>query len=262
MKAFHFTGNTLRDGRPIPERGKWLEHHGELVPCKSGLHASKHPFDALQYATGPILHLVELEGDLTPHGNPVDKYVGRRRKITKSLNVTMLLYEFARHCALDVVHLWDCPPVVRQYLETGDENLKVAAWYAAKATAKATAKAAAEAAAWDAADVAAWYAAEAAAEAAAKATAWYVAWYAAWSAARATAGGAAWYAAWYAAEAAAEVAAKATAGGAAWYAAEAVARAAAGGAASDATWDATVRKQRRRFARMVARAMQEKAGEK
>ena len=54
---------------------------------------------------------------------------------------------FARWCALQVIHLWNCPDVVKQYLETGDEGLRDAAWYAAWN------------AAWNAASDAAWYAA-------------------------------------------------------------------------------------------------------
>ena len=38
-----------------------------------------------------------------------------------------LMRRLARRFALDGVHLWDCPPVVRQYLETGDESLRRAA---------------------------------------------------------------------------------------------------------------------------------------
>jgi len=32
--------------------------------------------------------------------------------------------QFARWCALQVVHLWDCPDVVKRYLETVDEGLR------------------------------------------------------------------------------------------------------------------------------------------
>ena len=39
--------------------------------------------------------------------------------------------EFARWCALQVIHLWDCPEIVRLYLETGDESIRAAAWVAA-----------------------------------------------------------------------------------------------------------------------------------
>lgn len=53
MKAYHFNnGHNLRDGRPLPELGEWLEHTGSLEPCESGLHASEHPLDALNYASG------------------------------------------------------------------------------------------------------------------------------------------------------------------------------------------------------------------
>lgn len=90
MLAYHFTGETLRDRRPIPEIGDWLEHSGPVVPCRSGLHASEHPFDALIFAPGKFLHLVELEGDLASHGDPVDKWCGRRR-ILKTIDATDLL---------------------------------------------------------------------------------------------------------------------------------------------------------------------------
>ena len=41
--AFHFVGDTLRDGRPIPSDGEWLTHDGPVVMCISGLHASLEP---------------------------------------------------------------------------------------------------------------------------------------------------------------------------------------------------------------------------
>ena len=147
MLGYHFTGETLRDGRPIPPIGEWLVHEGEITPCRSGLHASEHPFDALTFAPGNLLHQVELDGDLQPHGDPINKYVGRRRKIMATIDAEPLLREFARWCALQVIDLWDAPPVVRQYLETGDESLRHAAGDAARG------------AAWDAARAAAWAAA-------------------------------------------------------------------------------------------------------
>lgn len=45
MIAYHFCGDTLRDGRPIPADGEWLEHTGEVEICETGLHASLHPYD-------------------------------------------------------------------------------------------------------------------------------------------------------------------------------------------------------------------------
>lgn len=127
IKAYRFTGDTLKGGRPIPAVGTVLKHEGEIIPCKSGLHASVEPFDALRFAPGPMLHLVEIWGDIAEHGDPVDKLVGRNRVILQSLDATNLMRHFARLCALDVIHLWDAPPVVREFLETGNEDLRAAA---------------------------------------------------------------------------------------------------------------------------------------
>ena len=158
---YHFTGETLRDGRPIPKIGEWLEHAGELVPCESGLHASEHPFDALSFAPGKWLHLVELGGTIVPHGSPADKVVAQRRKIVKSVDAEKLMWDFARRVALDVLPLWaDAPDVVKRFLETGDESIRDAA------------RAAAWDAAWDAARDAALDAARDAARAAARDAAW------------------------------------------------------------------------------------------
>ena len=145
---YHFTGPTLRDGSPIPPIGEWLEHVGPIVPCKAGLHASEHPFDALQYAPGNMLHRVELDGEIVPHEQ--DKVAARRRKITATIDAKPVLRAFARRVALDVIDKWAAPDVVRRYLETGDDNLRTAAqgaaWAAAQAAA-AAARAAAQAAA-------------------------------------------------------------------------------------------------------------------
>jgi len=142
---YHFTGKTLRDGSPIPKIGEWLElpENVKIKACPSdmdiangygGLHASGHPFDALLYAPGSTLHLVELDGELIEHGSPVDKVAARRRKIVATIDAEPLLREFARKCALSVIHLWDAPEVVKQYLTTGDESLRAASWAAGAAS--------------------------------------------------------------------------------------------------------------------------------
>lgn len=64
-----------------------------------------------------------------------------------------LLLEFARWCALRVIHLCNATPVMKEYLESGDENLQVEAWVAAKIAAKR--------AVMDTDGFAAWYAARA-----------------------------------------------------------------------------------------------------
>ena len=191
---YHFTGSTLRDGSPIPEPGVWLKHDGPVIPCKSGLHASEHPFDALAYAPGNLLHKVRLRGNITPHGNPVDKYCASERRIVATIDAECVMRSFARRVALDAVkRYWlEAPEVVVEYLKTGDETKRAAARDAAWAAARAAARDAAWAAAWDAARAAAWDAARAAARAAAED--------AAGDAAGDAARDAAWDAAWAAAK--------------------------------------------------------------
>ena len=154
MLAWHFLAADARIaylGTPA-HVGLTLRHDGPLALCSSGLHASVRPLDALRYAPGPVACLVECGGE-TMHGS--DKLVCRERTIVAMLDATELLRAFSRECALDVIHLWDAPPLVRRWLESGDENLRDAAWAAAWAAARdaawAAAGAAARAAAGDAA---------------------------------------------------------------------------------------------------------------
>ena len=146
--AWHFVGATLRDGRPVPADGEWLVHDGPVAICESGLHASLDPFDALQYAPGAILCLVECDDVVAQHA---DKLVCRRRRIIKRRDATELLWEMSRWSALRVMQLWDAPLVVKRFLETGDDSLRAAASAAASDAAWAAARAAAWDAAWDAA---------------------------------------------------------------------------------------------------------------
>jgi hypothetical protein len=159
IKAYHFTDKTLRHGSPIPTIGQWIQHQGQIVPCQSGLHASVHPFDALEFAPGPLLHRVTLHGEIIHEHN---KIVGRSRRIDATIDATDMLMVFARKCALNVSHLWDCPIIVKHYLQTGDESIRDAARAAARAAAMAAAFDAAWAAARAAACAAAWDAARAA----------------------------------------------------------------------------------------------------
>ena len=128
--AFHFVGDTLRDGSPIPPDGKWLTFKGKCVMCESGLHASRNPFDALQYAPGNTLCLVEVDGI---EAEEDEKLVCRRRKIIARMDATELCSYFGRMRALSVIHLWDAPDVVLDYLMTGDEVIRQAARDAANA---------------------------------------------------------------------------------------------------------------------------------
>ena len=185
--AWHFSNaeGTLgyEDGRQI-KRGRTLSVKGDPRLCNYGLHASKSLYDALKYAPGPYLWRVELSGTII-EGN--DKLVATKRKALWGFDATPLLKKFARLCALDVIHLWDAPDVVRKFLESGDEGLRDAAWAAARAAARDAARDAAWDAARDAARAAAWDAARDAAWDAARDAARDAAWAAAWAAARAAA---------------------------------------------------------------------------
>ena len=213
--AYHFTdGWQLRDGQPLVVGSEYV-FDGTPMMCECGYHASRHVFDAMMNAPGPILSRVECR-EITDECD--DKLVCRRRRVIATIDATKIAQKFARMCALDVIHLWDAPDVVVRYLKTGDESIRGAAWSAAWAARDAAwdtwsdaldAARDARSAAWDTKD---------AAKDAARIAAWAAAWNDAMSAARAAAS---------------------ASRAAAWDAARAAAR------------DATRRRQRVRLARMV-----------
>ena len=149
IRAWHFlSGDKLRDGTAAPPDGEWLHYDGPLVMCQSGLHASINPFDALQFAPGNTLCLVECDGRII---EAEDKLVCSRRRIVVRMDAEPLLRWFARQQALSIIHIYSEPAdCVLDYL-MGDD--------AARDAARAAANDAASAAAWDAAWAAAWDAA-------------------------------------------------------------------------------------------------------
>jgi hypothetical protein len=261
MLGYHFVAETLRDGMPIPQTGTWLEHVGPLEMCLSGLHWSGHPSDALQYAPHDTRWLCKIEAAGETE-QAADKAASRRRKILARVEAVPLLMAHARWCALQVIHLWDAPPIVREYLTTGNESIRAsardAAWEAAKASAGASAKASAGASAGASAKASAGASARDAAWEAAKASAGA----SAGASARASAGASAWAAARAAYAAAAAGAAAGAAGEAAKAAAGAAGEAAkaarsarsAAWAAGDAAGAAAGAAQRKHLAAMVAKA--------
>jgi hypothetical protein len=137
IRAWHFTGATLRDGRPIPAIGKWLVHDGPVKMCDIGLHASVRLWDAITFAPGATLHRVEC-ADIVQRNS--DKLVCRRRRIVATVSADradQIFRRFARVAAYTVIDKWDAPELVRRYLETGDESIRAAAAYAADADARA-----------------------------------------------------------------------------------------------------------------------------
>ena len=135
IKAWHFVGETLRDGSPIPADGKWLKYTGEVKICHSGLHASRDPFDALQYAPGATLCLVECRGTVIEQN---DKLVCSERRILVRMEATEMLRYYARMQALSIIDFWQKEPddVVLEYLVTGDEGARSAARSAAESAAR------------------------------------------------------------------------------------------------------------------------------
>lgn len=148
--AWHFVGETLRDGSPVPADGVTLMFDGKPILCSDGFHASIDPFDALQYAPGNTLCRVRC-GGIIKHGK--DKLVCTERTIIARMDATEMLMYFARMRALSVIEHYpnDTDQVVFDYLMTGEEILRSAAYSAAWSAAHSAAYSAARAAAYSAA---------------------------------------------------------------------------------------------------------------
>lgn len=141
---------------PPWKEGETRTLDGEIVICAHGYHASRTAWDALQFAPGPVLCLVEVE----PVEERADKLASRSRRLIKAVNVERELREFVADCAERVLHFYE-----EAY--PGDQRPRAAiATARAYAKGEATdegldaARAAAGAAAWDAARAAARAAAE------------------------------------------------------------------------------------------------------
>ena len=109
--------------------GKTHKIIGKIKPCEYGLHLSKRILDALYYAPGPVIYQVVGSGEVQSHGHPIDKYAcSERTYIAGGIDISDVLCKFARMCASDVTYLWDAPPVVLDYLKSGNESLRVTTW--------------------------------------------------------------------------------------------------------------------------------------
>ena len=233
MKAYWFEPADGKlgygDGRK-PVKGKTHKIDCAPILCLNGLHASIRAIDALKYAESNIVWEVELSGNIV---QGEDKCAASERTYLRRIDAEAILFECACRFALSVAHLWDMPPVVREFLETGNKDLRDAADAAARhATSSAAARDGARDAEWAAARDGAWAAARAASRDAA--------WDAAWAAARAAAWATSWAASWAASSAASWAASSAASWAASSAASSAAARdgasAAASAAARDAAW--------------------------
>ena len=178
--------------------------------CGSGYHASPTPWEALQYAQGPMLALVEVS---KTEDSQADKVCVASMRVLKAVNVERALHELACTYAEDVLPIYekDYPKDKRprKAIETKRKWLDGKATDRQLAAARAAAGDAARDAAWDAARAAARAAAVDAARDAAGAAAVAAAWAAAvdapvdaaWDTARDAARAAAWATAWAAARA-------------------------------------------------------------
>ena len=154
MKYWHFAAMVdgkpvMRDGTPIEIGKRYILPEASM--CRFGFHGSPTPLMALDYAPGAW---VSRRGILVTDKQE-DKVVGVECVHTVGADASDVLRKFGRMCALDVIDLWDAPPIVIKYLKTGNESIRAAAWDAAwdaaRAAARDAAGDAARAAAWDAA---------------------------------------------------------------------------------------------------------------
>lgn len=176
--GYKFVQSDMRNyyGRSKPwQVGDKRSVRGPVAPCERGYHASPTAWAALPYAHGPVLCRVKLSGDITPHGDPVDKYAARTQRLLAAVSVERELRLFACRCAEDELPLFEaaypgdlrpreCIAVSRRYANgeaTGEEltAAKAAAWAAWEAARDAARSAAARNAARAAARAAAWAAA-------------------------------------------------------------------------------------------------------
>jgi len=125
IKAWHFAANNKKlrysDHRPVRRNVRYFARpkNKELELCKHGMHGSKNILDALKWAPGSIVTWCEFGGRIV---HEEDKLTAEWRKPLWVYDATELLQEFAHWCALKVIHLWECPDVVKQYFETGNEE--------------------------------------------------------------------------------------------------------------------------------------------
>ena len=91
--CWHFAGEILRDGEPLPKKGDVLTHEGAIKCCESGYHGSTRAIDALEYAPGTMVARVRLSGDMESQS---DKHCARvRENLTDYVDATRVLHEFA-----------------------------------------------------------------------------------------------------------------------------------------------------------------------
>jgi hypothetical protein len=143
--AWHFTRDMTQVGPPVPVPGQVIKYYEPLESLLSVPSASDRIIDALTAAPGHLLHRVRLGGKILRHGT---RLVSSEWTFLWSIDAREILLDCARRWALDVLHLWTLPAMVKEYLETGREELRDAAIAASLSVS------AAASAAWSAAFIA------------------------------------------------------------------------------------------------------------
>ena len=168
IRAYWFSdGDKLRYGSAlIPAVGvthKLVNKDRDTELCSWGYHASRRIVDALIYAPGSLLWVVDIKGSIKEQD---DKLVGSQRKYIRRVDATDLLFEARRRFAMS--HIAKIKPYTKkynlivEYLKTGNPKLRAAAESAARSAAESAAESAAWSAARSAARSAAWSAARSA----------------------------------------------------------------------------------------------------
>ena len=133
MKAYYFSSKDRKlrygDNRPIVvgETHTISTEEKPLELCSWGLHASVKALDALKYAPGPMLYIVELGGDVL---EGEDKVCAESRTYLAELDATELLRTFA--CKQALINIEKIKPycaeveynTVINYLTTGNKSLR------------------------------------------------------------------------------------------------------------------------------------------
>lgn len=95
VRAWHFVADNGRlgyDDKRLVRVGETLSCDGEIELCRNGMHGSRRLIDALDYASGSVLCLVDIFGEVDEGS---DKLVGRSRTVLWMRNIDKELHLFA-----------------------------------------------------------------------------------------------------------------------------------------------------------------------
>lgn len=110
-------------------------HAGQIEECAThrecdghtGLGAADGALMALHRGRGSVACIVRLSGEGRAEFDPAfgaNWVYATERTYLRVIDARDVLDRFAHRRALDVAHLWNAPPLVRRYLETGDDRLR------------------------------------------------------------------------------------------------------------------------------------------